>query len=362
MNPSRLPVVYPILKLSNKKEEKKMKKLLSLFLAVWMALALVSCSTEKPSAPPTQDASSSEGTAAWVPTKDIEFVIPFGAGGGNDVMVRKIVEIIGKNNLCPVNIVPVNKSGGSGVVGYTYLTSKGAGYEYSIASTSASFYTQPLTGNSPLTADENSFSFVAHMVKDPTVFVATPSRGFTSIEDVVSYAKEHPGELKWGGIGIASDDAIIMYMLNDIFDIELTYVPYDSGGQQIAALLGGHIDLAVLAPAEAQDHITSGSLSPLAVCADERMSILPDVPTFIESNVDMNHQQSRGIVMNPGVDEAVLDYYSDLFRQVSETPEWQEFLDTNFMSNAFMDHKEYAEFSKELLQDYTTFLELIPKS
>ena len=209
-----------------------MKKLLALILAAAMSLSLAACgngstssgggSTSEPAGTPA--ASSGEETG-WVPTEDIEFVIPFGAGGGNDVMVRKILEIVEKYDMCPVNIVPVNKEGGSGVVGYTYLTSKGAGYEYALASTSASFYTQPLTGNSPFTPDESTFSFVAHMVKDPVVLVAHPSYGFTCIQDVVDYAKEHPGELKWGGVGNASDDAIIMYMLNNIAGIDLTYVP-----------------------------------------------------------------------------------------------------------------------------------------
>lgn len=351
-----------------------MKRILSAVLASLMILSLAACgqqggtSTSSTSTPSTSTPSTSTPSTSapaeptgWVPKEDIEFVIPFGAGGGNDVMVRKIIEIIEKKDLCPVNVVPVNKSGGSGVVGYSYMTAKGAGYEYSLASTSASFYTQPLTGNSPFTADTNSFSFVAHMVKDPTVLVANPKLGFTSIQDVVDYAKAHPGELKWGGVGVASDDAILMYMLNDVFDIELTYVPYDDGGTHIAALLGGHIDLSVLAPAEAQEHMTTGSLSALAACADERMSFLPEVPTFVEQGVDINHQQSRGIVMNPGVSEEVLAYYSDLFKRVSETQEWQEYVTTNAMASAYMAYDEYAEFAKDMLADYTKYMALIPQ-
>ena len=244
-----------------------MKKLLALILAAAMSLSLAACgngstssgggSTSEPAGTPA--ASSGEETG-WVPTEDIEFVIPFGAGGGNDVMVRKILEIVEKYDMCPVNIVPVNKEGGSGVVGYTYLTSKGAGYEYALASTSASFYTQPLTGNSPFTPDESTFSFVAHMVKDPVVLVAHPSYGFTCIQDVVDYAKEHPGELKWGGVGNASDDAIIMYMLNNIAGIDLTYVPYDDGGMCQAALLGGHIGLSTVSLAEAEEHMAAGNM------------------------------------------------------------------------------------------------------
>lgn len=348
-----------------------MKKLLALALAAAMSLSLVACgsnSSNSGSAASNGGTSSAGGSSAssgestgWVPTEDIEFVIPFGAGGGNDVMVRKILEIIEKNDMCPVNIVPVNKEGGSGVVGYTYLTSKGEGYEYALASTSASFYTQPLTGNSPFTPDESTFSFVAHMVKDPVVIVANPSYGFTNLQDVVDYAKAHPGELKWGGVGNASDDAIIMYMLNDIAGIDLTYVPYDDGGLLQAAVLGGHIALSVASLAEAKEHMEAGTMTALAACADERFEGLPDVPTTAEEGFDIAHQQSRGIVMNAGVSEEVLAYYSDLFQQVSETEEWQEFAAANAMSVDFKPYDEFQEYAKEMLDDYTTYLAMIPQ-
>ena len=348
-----------------------MKKLLSAVLAAAMALSLAACggspAPSKSGSTPTPNtgSSASSGSSAsepaeWVPTKDIEFVIPFGAGGGNDVMVRKIIEIIEKNNLCPVNIVPVNKSGGSGVVGYTYLISLGAGNEYALASTSASFYTQPLTGNSPYTPDETNFSFAAHMVKDPVVIVANPALGLNNMKDVVDYAKAHPGELKWGGVGNASDDAIIMYMLNDVAGIDLTYVPYDDGGLLQAAVLGGHIGLAPVSLYEVQEHLEAGTMVAIAACADERFTALPDVPTVIEEGYDIAHQQSRGIVMNAGVAEEVLAYYSDLFRQVSETPEWQEFTEANAMTNSFMPYDEFDDYAKEMMDDYSKYLALIP--
>lgn len=356
-----------------------MKRLFSAILVTAMLLGLVACGGNNGNAGNQNGGSSNPGVASgtpqgggntstptpetksWEPTKDIEFVIPFGAGGGNDVMVRKILEIIESNKMCPVNIVPVNKSGGSGVVGYTYLSSLGEGYEYALASTSASFYTQPLTGNSPFTPDENSFSFVAHMVKDPTVLLCNPNLGFTSVQDVVDYAKANPGALHWGGIGVASDDAIIMYMLNDLFDIDLAYVPYDAGGELTAALLGGHLDLAVMAPGEAQEHMIAGTLTPLAACADNRLPFLPDVPTFIEQGVDMAHQQSRGIVMNANVAPEVLDYYSDLLQRVSETPEWKQFVEDNAMADSFMGNEDYAAYAKEMQEKYTTYLALIPQ-
>ena len=165
-----------------------MKKLMALLLAAIMVFALTACGGDTPASTPAASGAStpaaSESTG-WVPTKDIEFVIPFGAGGGNDIMVRKMVEIIEKYKLCPVNIVPVNKKGGSGVVGYTYLKDYKAGYEYALASTSASFFTQPITGNSPFSPDTKDFSFVAHLVKDPSVICASKKWDFKTIDDIV---------------------------------------------------------------------------------------------------------------------------------------------------------------------------------
>ena len=349
-----------------------MKRILSAILASVMALTLVACgggnggSTTPPaggSSASSSGSSSASGSSSeaegWVPTKTIEFVIPFAAGGGNDILVRKMVEIITKNNMCPVDIIPVSKPGGSGVVGYAYLNSMGVGYEYALASNSASFYTQPLTGNSPYTPDTGSFSFVSHMVKDPTIFVSISSLGFQSLQDVVDYAKANPGKLKYAGTGIVSDDAIIMAMLNDIFGIELVYVPYDSAGDMLSALLGGHVQLGVMSPAEAIEHIDVGSLTAQAASADARLDLLPDVPTFVELGVDLAHQQSRAIVMSAGVSDEVLAYYSDLFRRVSETSEWQEFVDSNNMMSAYMDYQEYGEFTKEVQSDYETFLAII---
>lgn len=331
-----------------------MKRWLVALLVVSMMLSLVACGGSG-----SRGDQPKSANAAWVPTRDIEFIIPFAAGGGNDLMVRKLIEIIQKNKMLPVNIVPVSKPGGSGVVGYSYLNSKGKGYEYALASTSASFYTQPLTGNSPFTPDDKSFSFVAHLVKDPVALVSISSTSFKSLQDLVDYAKKNPGKLKFAGTSVASDDAIICAMLNKLFGIEIVYVPYNAAGEMLQALLGGHVQLATLAPAEALEHMKAGALTPHAASADARLSQLPDVPTFKELGVDINQQQSRAIVMAPGVDPKVQAYYSDLFKRVSETPEWKEFLKSGNMGDAYMDYKAFAAHAVTMKERYATYLGMI---
>ena len=100
----------------------------------------------------------------------------------------------------------------------------------------------------------------------------------------------------------------------------------------------------------------------MAVSADERLSILPDVPTFFEEGYEISHQQCRGVVMNADVPEEVAKYYSDLFKKVSETEEWKVFAEENVMDEEFMDYEEYVQFSSQLAEQYKTFMEMIERN
>ena len=99
----------------------------------------------------------------------------------------------------------------------------------------------------------------------------------------------------------------------------------------------------------------------LAACADERFDAIPEVPTAAEQGFDIGHQQSRGIVMNAGVPEEVLAYYSDLFQRVSETEDWIEYAESNAMTVSFMPYQEFAAYAAEMLEDYSTYLGMIPQ-
>ena len=345
------------------------KKILTLSLI--MMLLLAGCNPQDtpqtPQTPETPETETpdteTEGTqeTGWVPTQDVEFVIPFSAGGGSDVFARKIVEVIQKNELAPVNFIPTNKPGGSGVVGYTYLNGRGTDNAYVMATTSSSFYSQPLSGLSPLSLDDD-FTYISLLVKDPNLFAAGKHIGLNTLEEVIDYAKANPRALKYGGTGNVSDDAILMYMINELTGIELVYVPYDSGAEVLAAVLGGHIDVCGISPSEGGEHLETGSLVPLAVSADERLAILPDVPTFIEAGYEISHQQSRGVVMNADVPEEAVKYYSELFKKVSETEEWKKFAEDNVMAQVYLDYEDYMEYSSDLADQYSIFMEMIERN
>ncbi|MGE4353467.1 MAG: tripartite tricarboxylate transporter substrate binding protein [Oscillospiraceae bacterium] len=342
---------------------------LSIVFVIALALALFAgCGgTSESSAAPESTAPESSAVESsvpesaapegWVPTKDIELTVGNSAGGGADLFARKVVEIIQQYNMCPVNINVVNKPGSSHVVGFTYLVETGGDYNINVVS--SSFYSQPVAGNSPLTFDD--FSYVALMAKDPSLLVASVDSGFETLDDVITYAKAHPGELVYAGSSAISDDAILWAQLCDTCDIDITYVAMESGADVLANVLGGHVQLGAMSPSEIGDNFAAGKLKAIAIAADERFDQfgLQDTPTFTELGYEINHQQHRGFVMAANASPEAVKYYSDLMEQVYNTDEWQQYMKDNCMTGFYMNCDDYKAYNQTLVDIYTKYIAIV---
>lgn len=342
-------------------------RVLSIVIVLTLVLALFAgCggTTPESKAPESQapesqapESNAPEAPEGWVPTKDIELTVGNSAGGGADLFARKIVEIIQKNNMCPVNITVVNKPGSSHVVGFTYLVETGGDYNINVVS--SSFYSQPVAGNSPLTFDD--FSYVSLVAKDPSLVVASNASGFETLDDVIAYAKDNPEGIIFAGSSAIGDDTIICEQMNSECDIELTYVTMESGADVLANVLGGHVELGVMSPAEIGDNLSAGKLKAIAVASDDRFMEfgLQDTPTFAELGYDITHQQHRGFVMAANASPEAVAYYSDLIGQVYETDDWKEYMTANCMTGFYLNCDEYAEYNETLVDIYTEFIKII---
>ena len=311
------------------------KKLLA--AASFMALLITACSGNSgTNSTASQEAKTSDTSApaesqetGWAPKEDIEFIVGNSAGGGADLFTREVVSIIDQYDMCPVNITVVNKPGSSHVVGYTYLLDHGDDYHLDV--TSASFFTQPVSGNSPFQFED--FSYVAMLCKDPNLVFAAPNAGFSDIYSMIQYAKDNPGAVSVAGSSAYSDDAILCNMLQESCGLELNYVTYESGADVLAAVMGGHVQLGILNPAEVGDNIAAGNVTPIVVSAEKRVNMegMENVPTFKEAGVDIEHEQPRGFVMSSAASPEAVSYYAELLGKVAKTPEWKEYLEEQCM-------------------------------
>lgn len=298
-----------------------------------------------------------EAAKSTYPNKPIELVVPFGAGGGSDIMARALVKVIVDNKFVSEPIVITNKPGGSGSIGYSFVAEK-KGDPYYIATVSSSFYTAPLISQSPVSYKD--FTPIAGFAMDTLVLLVNSNSKYRNLKDLLDFARANPKTLAVGGTSGTSDDAVITHMVQSKADVKFKYVPFASGADVMTALLGGHVDLAWANPGEALTQMEAGKARPLAVATKERIPSLKDVPTLREQGLDVVLAQFRGVVAPLGIPQETVKYLEEVFRKVSNSPDWQEgYIKKNMVTSKFMDADEFGKAIVEVTEMYrAVFVEL----
>lgn len=284
------------------------------------------------------------------PSRDIEMIIPFGVGGGSDTLARTIASVIGEMGLLPVQILPENRPGGSGAVGYGYVGQQ-QGNDHLIATVSVSFFTTPLLGASPVSYED--FTPLAAISYSPYVLAVPTSSPYESVEDLASAER-----LTTATVGVVSDAALLADMLSDSAGVQIDAIPFDGEGEALAAVLGGHVDIVFMNPSELLSQTEAGTLRPLAVSSAERVEAFPDVPTFAELGHDIEHVQLRGLVMPGGVSEEVVAYWENILEQVASSDEWREqYIEAYFDSPAYLNSEEFGALIEQTNDRYRAIME-----
>ncbi len=293
-------------------------------------------------------ATTAQAQAKWEPTKPVEFIIPAGPGGGADQMARMIQGIISKNNLMKQSVIPVNKGAGAGAEGFLAIK-EAKGDPNKIIITLSNLFTTPLATGVPFSWKE--MTPVAMLALDQFVLWTNAEKPYKSAKEYIDAAKAAgPGKFKMGGTGSKQEDQIITVALEKSTGAKFTYVPFAGGGAVAVQLVGNHIDSSVNNPIEAVAQWRAGKLRAQCVFDTERMpykeKITPtqswnDVPTCKEVGVNTDYVMLRGIFMPPGVTQAQVDFYIDLFNKVRATPEWKKFMADGAFNQTFMTGKDF---------------------
>ena len=256
------------------------------------------------------------------PTRPIEVVVPFAPGGGTDNLMRSIVAIIDENKWSPVPINVVNRAGGSGVVGYTYLLGK-KGDPHVIAGGTPGVVSLKVEGRLPA-GHRDGMTVLMIMAMDELMLSVRSESKFHTIDEFVKAAKERPGQLTVAGTGTNTEDHIFTYLLEQAAGIKLKYVPFQSGGECTTALMGGHVDAGVMNPNEIIAQVEAKKARNLAVAAKKRMPDAPDVPTFAEKGYEFYWEQMRGVVGTANMPPEAVKWWVDTLRKVAASKRWQE--------------------------------------
>jgi putative tricarboxylic transport membrane protein len=298
--------------------------------------------------------------AAWEPSKPVEFVVPWAAGGGSDVVARTVAGIVETEKLAPVPLVVVNKVGGNAMVALSYVYGK-KGDPHTLMFAAWTNLMVPVMEKLP--QGLRDFTPVARFVLDEQLLYVVESSPYKSLKDFVEAAKKSPNNIKVGGVVIGSEDHVVNALFEAAAGIKLNYIVFRSGADIMRELLGAHVDAAWLNPSEAVAQQEAKKIRPLAVASQKRLPGMPNVPTFKDEGFDVVFDSHfRGMVAAPGMPAEAAAYYVDLSRRVTQTAKWQSYIKETMVTPAFIGGKEFGDYlgrQEEMIRRTLTSLGLI---
>jgi putative tricarboxylic transport membrane protein len=283
------------------------------------------------------------------PTRPIEVVVHTGPGGGSDLLARAAALMMEKEKLLPVRMQVVNKTGGGGNVAAAYLAEK-KGELHTIGFFTGVWLTNPLT-SAEAKVSLKDLTPVVRLVLEPALIAVKADAPYKTLGDFVAAAKQNPGQLKQSGGSITSRDNVVRQQLQKAGGARWAFISFPGGGERIAALLGGHVNMMVIEPAEAGEHIRAGNLRVLAQVSDKRLAAFPDVPTLKEAGFDVSPvPQVRGVVAPPGVPRENVAYWEEVFRKLTQTDSWRKYLADNQFEDGYQNAAELEKFYDEFTE------------
>lgn len=337
-----------------------MKKILAAALTLALSLSLVACGGGgNTSAPSAGSASGSGNTSAsastptgtdW-PTKPINLVVPWSAGGDTDFHARTLAQYLEGELGVTVNVV--NTTGGGGSVASTEV--KDSGYTFLVFDSAIAL--NQASGITDFGAE--AFDPVCIIGKSCGEFlVARADAPYNTVAELVEYTKAHPGEV----IMAANTGATSYYAATKMTEQGASFNIVNSGSssERVAALIGEQIDLSVNAYGVIGQYIETGDLKILGCMATERSETYSDIPTVVEQGVDCSYDLIYNVLAPKGTDPAIIKALCDASqRVVEENADYAEAIHTSYGELPyFMDSAEAVTFLKEESDMYMAYADI----
>jgi tripartite-type tricarboxylate transporter receptor subunit TctC len=283
---------------------------------------------------------AAQAQATWKPTKNVEFIVTSGAGGGTDVFARTVQAAIAKHDLVPVSVIVTNKGGGSGAEGFIY--GRGAqGDAHKVIFATNNEWLLPMVAKVAFTPQD--FNPVAIMAFDEFMLWVKADAPYKTGADFVAAARANP--LKMGGSQTKDTDQTLTALIQRAGNLRFTYVPFRGGGEAGVQLAGGHIDANTNNPSESIGGWRGGQVRPLCVFRREPLpagekvtetQAWSDVPTCASQGLPVEEfRMPRSIFLTAGTNAAQQAYWTEVMRKVSETPEWKDYIQRTSQSGRF---------------------------
>ncbi len=294
------------------------------------------------------------GSGIDFPTRPVQIIVPWSAGGATDVLFRAIASVFPKyanGQPLVVNNIP----GGGAVPGtMEFLRAKPDGY------TLLSFAAPILIKShmDPVEFSADSFEPVILIVNDPCYILVRKDAPWKDLKEYVEYAKQNPGKITIGNGGAGGGTHLAALAFESFAKIKLTHVPFEGGGPAVTALVGGHINSYMCAAPEGLANVDSGQLRILGIFGSKRLEKYPDVPTAKEQGFNFQFGMWRGVAVQKGTPKEIVDRLHTIFYRAMRDPEFQKKAKELSLTLEYRGPASFAKFIK----DYDKYYEDLIKS
>jgi len=259
------------------------------------------------------------------PTKPINFVVPYGAGGGADSRSRQIAQKM--SVILKQPIIVDNKPGAGGNIGTEYISRAAPdGYTIGMGNFAPMAVNKTLFGN--LRYDpETDLSPIVLIEKGPLVLVVNPNSPYKTVQEIVAAAKAKPGTLTFSSGGIGGSHQLSAELFKQSAGIDMIHVPYKSGSAGLTDLMAGNVTMMFDQMYSAMPSIKADKLRAIAITSKKRSPLLPNIPSFAEAGypkVEVLNWQ--GLIAPKGTPKAIIDKLNAAANEALKDPQLRELM------------------------------------
>jgi tripartite-type tricarboxylate transporter receptor subunit TctC len=270
-------------------------------------------------------ASANASAQSNYPSKPINFIVPYGAGGGADSRSRQIAQKM--SVILKQPIIVDNKPGAGGNIGTEFISRAAPdGYTIGMGNFAPMAVNKTLFGN--LRYDpETDITPIVLIEKGPLVLVVNPNSPYKTVADIVAAAKAKPGVLTFSSGGIGGSHQLSAELFKQSAGIDMIHVPYKSGSAGLTDLMAGNVTMMFDQMYSAMPSIKADKLRPIAITSKKRSPLLPNIPTFAEAGypkVEVLNWQ--GLIAPKGTPKAIIDKLNAAANEALKDPQLRELM------------------------------------
>ena len=285
--------------------------------------------------------------AQWQPSKNIEIVAPAAAGSALDAVARLLQRVVQEKRLVNVSLTVVDKTGGGNAVGFNYLNTRPAD-GHTVLVTPFTIITNRITGANPINYQD--ITPIAMLADEHIAFVVNVNSPLKSGRDLIARLKADPASVSMAlAAALGNANHIAMSLVGKTVGIDpkrFKIAVFNSSGESLTAILGGHVELAITTTGLVGPHVQAGRVRVIAVASASRLrGALAQTPTWREQGADVVFSSWRTLIGPRGMGAEQVAYWEALMAKVSKEDVWLNELEQNGLTPAYLN----AEATKKFL-------------